>query len=856
MSARKDLESVYPLSPMQQGMLFHTLYAPGSGVYVEQLHCILEGSLDAAAFRQAWQRALDRHTVLRTAFVWKRLENARQVVHRHLEVPLEWEDWSGLEAAEQDHRLEAMLACERLRGFDLNKAPLVRLKLIRLGENTHRFVWSHHHLLLDGWSLPILLKEVFACYEAAAAGRTPVLPPARPYREYIDWLRRQDRSRAQAFWRRYLKGFAAPTPLAAGPEPSAAPDLTTYATEEIQLPAECTSELQALCRQNGLTLNTLVQGAWALLLSRYSGESDVLFGATVSGRPAELAGAGSMLGLFINTLPVRARIPDGMAMLDWLRQLQVEQAELRQYEHSSLAEVQSWSEIPRGVSLFDSLLVFENYPVDDSLLSGTGSIRVRGIRSLEQTNYPLTLVSGPGRVLALKAAFDTRRFERSRVIRMLGHLRVLLESVAADPRRRLCELSPVPPEERRLLTVEWARNPADFDTARTAPELFEEQVRLRPAACAVAAGERRLTYADLNRRVNRMARYLRKRGVRPESVVAIWMERSVEMIVAALAVIKAGGAYLPLDPDYPRDRIEYMLADSRAEFVLTSDALARRMPAPGPAVIRCDTELDAIAAEEESDPQPLARPGNLAYIIYTSGSTGRPKGTLLQHGGLANFVRAFSRTTGIGPGTRVLQFASFSFDASVGELFTALCCGAEMHLAESGDVRSGPALLRLIRDGGITHATLPPSLLRVLPPESVPGLQTLFSVGEPCPPDVSERWSQGRALFNGYGPTEATVGATCHRLTGGPPLIGKPFANVEVYVLDRTLEAAGVGVPGELCIGGAGLARGYLGRPDLTAEKFIPHPFSGEPGARLYRSGDRARWTEGGELEYLGRLDE
>jgi amino acid adenylation domain-containing protein len=862
-TAKRNIEAMYPLSPMQQGMLFHSLYAPESGVYHEQLTCTLQGALNVSDFVRAWQRAAERHPVLRTSFVWRRLDKMLQVVHRQVPLPLEQHDWRALSPKEREAQLEAFLEADRRRAFNLAQAPIMRLALIQTGEATYQFVWSYHHMLLDGWSVPLLLREVVSFYEAFSRGRELVLGPSRPYRDYIAWLQAQDAAGAEAFWRRSLHGFTAPTPLVVDGKPGSAPDAQGGNCEMVTwLAAETTAALGAFARQHQLTLNTLVQGAWALLLSRYSGEEDVVFGATVSGRPADLVGSEAMIGLFINTLPVRVQARTDTPVVTWLEEIQSHQVEARQYEHSSLVQIQEWSDIPRGQPLLESIVVFENYPVDASLgdAAHKTSLEIKNVRSIEQTNYPLTVVAGPGDELVLQIAYDGHRFEAQTVRRMLEHLSTLLEGMAANPEGPVGALPLLTAAERQHLLVDWNATQADYPADRCVHELFEAQAQKTPEAVAVVFEEKRLTYAELNRRANQLAHHLQKLGVGPETLVGICVERSPEMIVGVLGVLKAGGAYVPLDPDYPPDRLAFMLEDTQVQLLLTQAHLQKRLPGLPAHTLCLDADWPVIARQSLDNPVSRAGPGNLAYVIYTSGSTGLPKGTLLQHRGLCNFINAFSRPLAVGPGSQLLQFASFSFDAAAGEVFVALLFGATLHLARREALLSILDLTRLLQDRAITVAILPPSLLKVLPVEELEGLQTLMSVGEACSPDLVIRWAPGRRFYNGYGPTEASIGTTWAELQESlaemtKVSIGRPITNVRVYVLDGQMQPVPVRVPGELYIGGVGLARGYLSRPELTAERFVPDPFSGESGARLYRTGDLARYRADGQIEFLGRID-
>jgi amino acid adenylation domain-containing protein len=872
--SKRNIEAVYPLSPMQRGMLFHSLYAPDSGVYFEQLSCTLRGDLNVAAFQRAWQRVIDRHPILRTSFAWKNLDKTLQVVHRHVPLELEYRDWRVYSPAEQDARLESFLQNGRARGLDLSRPPLLRLGLMQTAEDTHCFVWSHHHILLDGWSLPLILKEVFAYYEAFRLGQDLHLERPRPYRDYIAWLQQQDPVEAESFWRKTLSGFTAPTPLMVDrPAEAVADQKERYEEVEIQLPRETTATLQSLAQQHHLTLNTLVQGAWAILLSRYSGENDVLFGATVSGRPAEITGVEAMIGLFINTLPVRARVRSDMPVVDWLTQFQDQVSQTREYEYSSLTEVHGWSDLPRGLPLFESILVFENYPVDTSLREGIGSLEIEDVRSIERTNYPVTVVSGPSDMLPLRTSYDARRLDDAVVQRMLGHLGVLIEGMAADPQRSVASLSLLTESERQQLLVEWNATRRPYADDQCAHELIEAQAARTPDAVAIVYEDRRLTYRELDRRANQLAHYLRKRGVGPETLVGICAERSPELILGMLGVLKAGGAYLPLDPDYPTGRLRFMMEDAGVPLLLTQAHVVDRVHAaaesedvgfgeqPGTRTVIClDSDWNEIAQEPNGQPETAVVPENLAYAIYTSGSTGQPKGTLLHHRGLCNLIGTIASTLTIRPTSRFLQFSASSFDASVAEIFPTLATGATLHLARQENLVSPADLHRILREGNISAVILPPTMLALLAQTELPALKTVVSAGEACPPEVAGRWSAGRDFFNGYGPTETTVAGSFAKIDTIPDgatnvPIGRPIANSQLYVLGRSGHPVPQGVPGELYIGGVGVARGYLRHPSLTADRFVPDPFGHEPGARLYRTGDLVRLRPDGQLEFLGRID-
>jgi amino acid adenylation domain-containing protein/non-ribosomal peptide synthase protein (TIGR01720 family) len=856
--AGRDVEDIYPLSPMQQGMLFHTLQEPSSGMYFEQLTFRSEGGLDTAAFRTAWEQVLARHPILRTAFVWEGLELPLQIVRPRATLPWTEHDWRALPPEAQQEQLSSLLAEDRARGFDIAQAPLQRLLLIRLTDSAFQCVWSFHHLLLDGWSLPILFKEVFDFYDGARHGKLVHLELPRPYRDYIAWLAREDLARAEAFFREVLRGFRAPTQLSIERLGAPAADPTASHLNVMRsLSEETTAALTEAARAHGLTLNTLVQGAWALLLSHYSGEDDVVFGATVSGRSTGVEGVVSMIGLFINTLPVRARLRQDAPLVAWLKELQDQQAAQLPYEYTPLAEVQRWSEIPRGRPLFSSLLVVENYPLDAAVEQGASSLAISDMRIAEKTNYPLALQVVPGKELSLLIPYATDRFDGATVARMLEHIEAILVGFVRAPERRLSELPLLTDEEQHRMVTTWNDPPSAYPDDTCVHHLFEAQVERSPDAIALVFEAERLTYRELNRRANQLAHHLRSLDVGPDVLVGLCLHRSIEMVVGALAVLKAGGAYVPLDPSYPADRLAFMIEDARVPVLLSQASLLDKLPAGSAHVVGLDTLAPSLAAQPEGNLPPSAGPSNLAYVIYTSGSTGKPKGVLLEHRGLCNLAEAQRRLFGVQVGTRVLQFARFGFDGAVWETFMALTAGGTLQLAPQDALIPGPDLIRLLREAEINVIALPPSALAVLPEEPLPALHTMIVAGEACSADLVARWAPGRRFFNSYGPTETTVCVTNALCTpgGGAPVIGRPLSNVQVYVLDAYLRPVPVGVPGELYVGGVNLARGYLNQPARTAEVFIRNSFSDQPGARLYKTGDLVRWLPDSNLEYLGRVD-
>src|SRR5215831_14867509 len=577
--SQRAIEDIYELSPLQRGMLFHTIYAPASRVFVEQESFPLYGPINIPAFVRAWQKLVERHPVLRSSFHWEGIEKPVQVVHRHVQLPIDIEDWRTSPAHEQDERLLTYLSSIRKRGFDLSKAPLIRVAMFRRAEDTIQFVLSFHHILLDGWSSAIVMNELWALYEAYCRGRDLQLPPARPYGDFIAWLQQQDPARAETFWRRVLRGFNGPTRFGIDRNVRERPEADVdHGEQNIRLSKQTSAALQSLARKNRLTLNTLVQGAWACVLSRYSRQTDVVFGTVVSGRPAALAGVESMVGLFINTLPLRTQVLPHALPIPWMKELQAQQLEARDYEYSDLVFIQRWSDIPSGIPLFESIVIFENYPVSNSFLEQNDQSE-NDFRCFEKSNYPLNLMVMPSERLALKILYSQQRFEDVAIARMLAHIQMFLEGLAAHPDRRLADLPILTLSERRRLLIEWNATDAQYPGQASIHELFEAQAARAPAATTFVCEDAQITYEELNSRSNRLARHLEVLGVGPEVLVGIYIDRSFDFVVALLATFKSGGAYLPLDPGYPKERLAFMVKDAGVSMLLTLSRFLPELPA-------------------------------------------------------------------------------------------------------------------------------------------------------------------------------------------------------------------------------------------------------------------------------------
>ncbi|HEV2863878.1 MAG TPA: amino acid adenylation domain-containing protein [Pyrinomonadaceae bacterium] len=873
----KNVEDIYPLSPMQAGMLFHTLVAHDEGLYIEQLTCALDGDLNTEAFQHAVRQTLVRHPILRSFFLWEGLDEPLQVVSEQVELPWEEHDWSGLTGHEQEARTRALLEADRERGYELSGAPLIRAALLKLGERSYTFLFSYHHILLDGWSAGLLLKEVFDLYQAFCEGRELSTGPGRPYRDYIAWLQRQDATAAESFWRERLKGFKAPTPL--GPSRPAQARAGEFAEEQIELSAAATEALQAFARSHRLTLNSLLAGAWAILLSRYSGERDVVFGSTLSGRPTDLEGSETMVGLFINTLPVRVRVPGEETVLGFLTALRAQQFELQEYEHNSLVQVRGWSEVPGDLPLFRSILVFENQPIDSALLRWEGpggSLNLRHLKTYDRVNFPLTAMASPGRTLSMWIAYDCGHFDEETVRRMLGHWKSLLEGIARAPHGRVADLPMLTEDERHEILTRWNLPDNKLSPDATLCELFEKQAALWPDRVAVSCGDRQLTYAELDSRADSLASELRRRGVGPDVVVGLLAERSAELVVGLLGILKAGGAYLPLEPSLPEGRLRLMAEDAGARLVVAGQeslaGSAQALVGGGGDVVCVGGEYEGVGGEAGPSLLPRrASAGNLAYVIYTSGSTGTPKGVMVTHDNVVRLLRAAGERFTFDERDVWTLFHSYAFDFSVWEVWGALSTGGRLVVVPYWVSRSPDAFHELVCAEEVSVLNQTPSAFRqfarvALSRREPTALKVVIFGGEALEFESLKPWvehygAERPQLVNMYGITETTVHVTFRRLSAADvlgassSLVGAALPDARMYVLDERLEPSPVGVAGELFVGGGGVARGYLGRPGLTAERFIPNPHAAEPGARLYRSGDVGRYAAGGDVEYLGRAD-
>ncbi|KXV02932.1 non-ribosomal peptide synthetase [Caballeronia megalochromosomata] len=860
----RGIADIYPLSPMQQGILFHSLFAPEQSTYVNQLAATLIAP-DVDRLRAAFEAAVPRHDILRTGFTPDEAA-PMQIVHRQARMPLDVLDWR--DRPDALGSFATWLVEDRARGFDLAAPPLMRVTLIRLTDDDWRIVWTRHHLLLDGWSTARMFADVLRDYIEPPRAQAFVTHAKTRYRDFIAWLAARDVQSDEAFWRERLARLDEPTRIAQR-EASDAPSLDDHRTWRATLDAATTARLTDTARRLRVTLNTLVQGAWALALQRSTHQMCVAFGATVAGRPDALADIDEVLGLFINTLPViTAPLPQRAASA-WLRELQADNAAANEHAHTPLAEIQRWAG-QSGNALFDTLVVFENYPVDEAWAGrDERALKMRDLRNIEATDFALTLVVEAGESIVIDYGYDAARLDELRVTALHRALSACLDAFAANA-------------DAPLGTISLAEDAAPFNaTAREWSDVeraplhrqFERMAKAAPDAIALEmdAGDgisNRMTYAELNERAERVAGALVSAGVMQDTAVALCVERSFQMVVALFGVLKAGAAYLPIDPDYPAERIAYLLDDAKPAVVLTQAHLRVRVEA-----VAADARVFDIGALMQNDAT-LSAPievndAQLAYLIYTSGSTGKPKGAGNTHGALANRIAWMQDAYRLTRDDVVLHKTPFGFDVSVWEFVWPLATGAKLAIAAPGDHRDPARLVAAIETLRVSTLHFVPSMLAAFvahldefgDAHRCASVARIVASGEALAPELVARVARllpNARLYNLYGPTEAAIDVshwTCGARDFEAPSvpIGHPIANLQLHVLDAALHPVPCGGIGELYLGGAGLARGYLGRAALTAERFVPDPFVSV--ARLYRTGDLARRRDDGALEYLGRID-
>ncbi|MCB1906476.1 MAG: amino acid adenylation domain-containing protein [Rhodocyclaceae bacterium] len=861
-----NIASIYRLSPLQEGILFHALERARAGAYFQQYACTIRQALDAERFQRAWQQVAIRHPVMRTLISWRGREKPLQVVRREVALPWRQLDWRAAGEDAQQRDWQALMRCDREHGFDLGRAPLMRFTLVRIGDHAYRFLWSFHHLLVDGWSMRLLFDEALALYRADGDERVAKLPQPVPYQRFIRWLDDAGGAIDEDFWRARLGGLSAATTLVdalPAPDHPSRDDPCPVRERSCDLAA-----LSAFARANRLTLNTLVLGAWALALSRYVGHDDICVGVTVSGRSIPLDGAERIAGLMINTLPLRVRLPATQALADWLRVLQSELAAMQAHAQTPLPALQRLCALPGSRSPFDTIVVFESFPARGDF--DAGRLPIDDEMYAEYSHYPLAILAVPSDQLRLIAVRDPARLDGAASEALLAQLVATLEAMVVDARRPVGELPPLPAAEQARL-ARWNDTGVDLGPPCAIHELIAATAQRLPDAVAIVEGDVEFGYGDLERRAERLARALLASGVRPGAMLPLVAAGSIDAIVAMLAALKAGACYVPIDPQAPAARIGQLLDGTFGVergrgpgIALTTRKCADGLPARHARVVRIDEPASWPPGDDTANLPPVD-PRALAYVIHTSGSTGRPKGVMISHRALVNSTRARMRFYPTAP-RRFLMLSPLTTDSSVAGIYWCLTSGATLVLGHPQLAQDVSELCALIGKRSISHLLCVPALYDLILDNAAAGslapLEAVIVAGEACPPTVVERHRQALpevALYNEYGPSEATVWASCARLDatsdGARASIGRPIPNTRIHVLDSRMRPVPALASGEIYIGGDKLADGYLDDPQASALRFVADPFAASAEARLYRSGDLARRRRDGSLEFLGRSD-
>ena len=876
--AAAQIDDVYPLTPMQEGMLLHTLLEPGTGLYFMQDRYRINNELDVERFALAWEAVVARHEALRASFCWNIGEDMLQVIHKPGRTPMDYQDWSEVPEAEQEPRLQALLRQEREAGFELLREAPFHLRLIKVGSGRYWFMMSNHHILIDAWCRSLLMNDFFEIYGALGEGRDAQLPVPPRYRDYIGWLQRQDMARARQWWRDHLQGFERPTPI-----PSDRPFLREHAGDSggmvvgdcyTRLDPEQGIRLKELAQQHQLTVNTFAQAAWALVLRRFSGDRDVVFGVTVAGRPVDMPHMQRTVGLFINSVALRVTLPpddEPCSVRSWLGGLLERNMQLREYEYLPLVTLQENSELPKGQPLFDSLFVFENAPVQTSVLDHAQTLNATSDSGRTHTNFPLTVVCYPGDDLGLHLSYDQRYFERTNVEHLLAEFKRLLLALMDGLQGDMQALPLLGEQEQDFLLHGCNQSQRDYPLDQGYVSLFEAQVAAHPQRVVATCLEHQHTYESLNLCSNRLGHALIAAGVKLDQPVALLAERGLDLLGMIIGSFKAGAAYLPLDPGLPAQRLGRILELSHTPVLVCTEAcreqaqeLLEQFACAGrPRLLIWEQVQHGVGSLD--NPGVYSGPDNLAYVIYTSGSTGLPKGVMVEQRGMLNNQLSKVPYLGLGEGDVIAQTASQSFDISVWQFLTAPLFGGRVDIVPNAIAHDPQGLLDHVQAQGISVLESVPSLIQgMLAQEAIEldGLRWMLPTGEAMPPELAHQWLLRYPripLVNAYGPAECSDDVAFYQIdlaaTRGTYLpIGTPTDNNRLYLLEGTQQLVPQGAVGELCIAGIGVGRGYISDPARTAQVFVPNPF-GTPGERLYRSGDLARRRSDGVLEYVGRID-
>jgi len=852
---RRDLiEGLYRLSGLQQGMLFHGLYDKRAGAYTEQLSCELKGP-DLEAFKKSWDFVISKHSILRSGFYHDVFSVPVQCVYRKVDLPVAMLDYRGLNQTEQSAAIKEYEAEDLALGFDFKSVPLMRIALTRISEGVFRMLWTSHHILFDGWSMPVLMEEFLSTYELLVAGKQPVKGQEDRYEDYIRYIERSDKEASKQYWSKYMQGVEQSTLLPfIRNTANRTKGIGLYKSMAFKLEEQQSGEVERFAQQNRITVNTLVQGVWSWLLHNYTGSSDVVYGVTVSGRPDDLPGVEQRVGMYINTLPLHSNITGKTGIVEWLQGLQDDQVSSRHHQYTSLHDIQSWMGV-KG-DLFDSLLVVENYPVSKVIAGGKWSLEVDNVKISEQTNFPLSIFIAIAEQVSVRFSYNTDLLKEDFVDEISNHFKQVLLQMVQNSTGKLEEIELLTPKEKQQLLVDFNGASQAIPANQSIVDLVEAQAAVTPENIAVVMDDEQITYRELNERSNQLAHHLHSIGVIANTLVPVCIERSVQMVVCMLGILKSGGAYVPVDPEYPADRILYTVEDTAARIIISSQKSVEKLPkSAGLTVVLLDNDWPVISSQPVTNLAVSIAQDQLAYVIYTSGSTGKPKGVMIRHSNVFAFIYWSRLEFASSHFEIVYAGTSICFDLSVFEIFYPLSIGKPLRILQNG-LHIGKYLAG---DKFVMTNSVPGVIQNLLSDKSdLSNISVINMAGEPVPAFVHQNLDTTKIeVRNLYGPTEDTTYSTMSRLDNQMPVtIGRPISNTSIYILNNLQKLVPVGVIGEICISGAGIAKGYHNLPELTAEKFVHNPFSNQPNVVMYCTGDWGRWLPDGNIEYLGRMDE
>jgi amino acid adenylation domain-containing protein/FkbM family methyltransferase len=865
-NTKSRISDVYELTPLQQGILFHTLYDRNHLTYFIQVRYSLRGALDVSLFERSFNNLFDRHSILRTSFVYRGLKQPLQVVLKDRKVDFHYRDIQEMNQTEQQSFLYQYIEADRSKPFDLTQDVLMRVAVIKIAEFQYEFIWTKHHILLDGWSSSILISDLLTTYYTYLSGQVPHLTQVRPYSNYISYLKGQDREVPRFFFQEYLAGYEQSVSFNSNRLHNVRGDIAKTNSVEYLLDEQATSALREVGRKFDVTLNAVFNAIWSILLSKLNNVRDVVYGVVVSGRPSNVEGIEDMVGLFINTLPIRVKYETDTTFVDLMKNISDSFFQINQHSSYALADI--LAENPLKNSLFDHIIGFENFPVSDrirgaskpweNLVGREKIIAVSGIVNYESSNYGLNVVVNASEKLSVQLEFDQNLYSKDYLKSLLGYFDNVVRQILSEPSTVISKISLLSAREVNELAVPFRIDLDKYPINVTLHQAFERQVSETPDSIALLSNDVSLTYDGLNKIVNQFSRYINQQlQLSPRQIVAVMLPRSEKAVIALLSIIKSGCVFLSIDPKYPKERKKFILEDARPSALITDSTQFFDMDFYTGPLCAIDIELQNSESLDFDNVEVLVNESDLAYIVYTSGSTGQPKGVMIEHRSTMNMALNLVERFGLLPSDRVLQFASLSFDGVVAEIFIALLKGAGLVVVEEEDIKDGIKFIGQIICHNVSVAILPPAYLSAIDIDKL-HLRVIVTAGEAMNSRDAQRCKLSSEVYNGYGPTECAVAATVYKVSdedfSRPTMpIGSALANTRIYILDDNMNPVPHGVTGEICISGVGVARGYLNRPQLTEERFVKDPFVDEN--RMYRTGDLGRYINDKDIEFIGRKD-